>query len=145
MATNNILEVKDCTTLIKIQVQKTEYQAGSGAATVFETLSVPLAFDADGNIAKDENGKEFITDCFYVNWQNAFGAQAIQMQADGVIQPARIRMTFARKIYEALKTRNCKILRYGKEDDAFMLNSGVDNIAEKNKVLEFQVKRWEDK
>jgi hypothetical protein len=133
----NLQSVNDCTTLIKIQVQNTEYQAGSGAATRFETLRAPLGLDDDG--------KEITTDCFYVNWQNAFGATAIQMQADGVMKPARIRMPYVPKVFETLQSKGCKILRGGKEEDAFMLNSNVDNIEEKNKALEFQVKRWEDK
>lgn len=131
--------VKRKRTLVKFAIQKSTYIEGEGACTDFELVQVPIGFD--------ENGEQILTDCFYCEWLGSYGANAIQQQADGIIQPARLRMPYVKAVYDALQTKDCKIYKYGKQDEqnTFCLNSAADNYLEQNKMLEFQVKRYEVK
>lgn len=131
--------VKKKRTLIKFAVQRSNYIKGQGACTKYEIVQVPVGFD--------EKGNQIMTDCFYCEWLNSFGINAIQQQSDGVLQPARIRMTYVKAIYDALQSKNVRIYKNGIIDSqhTFCLNSSVDNYIEENKMLEFQVKRYEVK
>lgn len=131
--------VKRRRTLIKFGVQKTDYVKGEGARTHWDTVRVPVGSDCDG--------KEITTDCFYCEWLNSYGANATQQQADGVIQPARVRMTYVKAVYDALTTKDVKIYKNGITDAAhtYEINSAADNYIESNKMLEFQVKKYEVK
>ena len=110
--------VKEKRTLVRFAVQKTRYVAGNGAATEWETIKV--------NIGTTDDGKPITTDCFYVKWLSSYGAAAIQQQSDGVIRPARVYLN-------------------GVIDDAhaFKLAAAADNYLQQNKMLEFQVKKYE--
>ncbi len=132
-------KIKRKRTLIKFAIQNSNYVEGKGACTNYELLQVPIGLDDDGN--------KIMTDCFYCEWLGSYGALAIQQQADGNILPARLRMPYVKAVYDALQTKNCKIYKYGKEDEqhTFCLNSSADNYLEENKMLEFQVKRHEVK
>lgn len=129
--------VKRKRTLVRFAVQHTEYTEGEGSKTTWKPIAVTLG--------KDENGADIRTDCFYCEWMNSYGSIAIQQQADGVRHPARVRMTFVKAIYEALATRDVRIYKNGVIDDAhrFVLASDVNNYIEGNKMLEFQVKKYE--
>ncbi|MEG1609260.1 MAG: hypothetical protein RR348_05275 [Clostridia bacterium] len=124
-------------TLIKFATQNTVYTAGEGSTTSWQTISVPL-----GN---DELGNQIVTDCFYCEWLNSYGNTAIEQQADGVIRSARVRMTFVLAIYNALISGDVRIYKNGVADDkhTFCLASAADNYIEDNKMLEFQVKKYE--
>lgn len=132
-------KVKRKRTLIKFAIQNSNYVEGKGACTKYELLQVPIGLDDEGN--------QIMTDCFYCEWLGSYGALAIQQQADGVTEPARIRMPYVKSVYDALKSKAVKIYKYGKEDDqhTFCLNSSADNYLEENKMLEFRVKRYEVK
>lgn len=67
------------------------------------------------NIGTTDDGKPITTDCFYVEWLSSYGAAAIQQQSDGVIDDAH----------------------------AFKLAAAADNYLQQNKMLEFQVKKYE--
>lgn len=131
--------VKRKRTLVKFAIQKSTYIEGEGSCTEFELVQVPIGFD--------ETGKKIMTDCFYCEWLGSYGANAIQQQADGNIQTARLRMPYVKAIYDALQSKFCKIYKYGIQDEqhTFCLNSAADNYLEQNKMLEFQVKRYEVK
>ena len=124
-------------TLIKFAKQKTSYVAGQGSTTEWVPIQVP--------IGKDYNGNDIMTDCFYCEWLGSYGNVAIQQQADGVIRPARVRMTYVKSIYEALISGAVRIYKNGVIDDAhcFTLASAADNYLESNEMLEFQVKKYE--
>lgn len=124
-------------TLVKFAVQRTRYVAGEGSATAWEPILV--------SIGKDDIGDDIMTDCFYCEWLNSYGNTAIQQQADGIIRPARVRIPFVKKLYEALCTENVRVYKNGIIDDAhcFILASAADNYIEDNKMLEFQVKKYE--
>lgn len=126
-------------TLVKFAVQRTKYNAGEGSATSWELICV--------KIGTDDSGEDITTDCFYCEWMGSYGSTAVQQQADGVIQPARVRVPFVKKLYDALCTENVKIYKNGIVDDAhcFVLASAADNFCEGNKFLEFQVKKHEVK
>jgi hypothetical protein len=126
--------VTQCRTLVKFDVQESIYTTGVGASTVWNRLTVSLSEDTT-------------TDCFYCEWQNAFGGNAIEQQALGNLQPARIRLPYVKKLYDALVTSKVKIYKNGIADDlhTFELNSSPDNYLEGNKFIEFQVKRVEVK
>lgn len=124
-------------TLIKFAKQHTIYVPGKGSTTSWVPIQV--------SIGKDSNGADVMTDCFYCEWLNSYGNTAIQQQADGVIRPARVRMTFVKKIYDALISGDVRVYKNGIIDDAhaFTLASAADNYIEDNKMLEFQVKKYE--
>lgn len=127
-------------TLIKFAVQKSVYVAGVGNTTDWDFITSTIGKDAD-------TGKEIKTDCFYCEWLNSYGTVAIQQQADGTSQTARICMTFVQSIYDALQNGMVKIYKNGITDAAhcFVLASSPDNYAESNKMLEFNVKHYEVK
>lgn len=129
--------VKEKRTLVKFAVQSTKHVAGKGAATSWETIKA--------QIGTTDNGDPIITDCFYVEWLSSYGAAAIQQQADGVIRPARVRMAYVKSVYDALTTKDVRIYINGIIDDAhaFRLASAADNYLQQNKMLEFQVKKYE--
>lgn len=124
-------------TLIKFAQHKTTYVPGKGSTTEW----VPI----QASIGKDHNGNDIMTDCFYCEWLGSYGSVAIQQQADGVIRPARVRMTYVRSIYEALISGDVRIYKNGVIDNAhcFTLASAADNYLESDKMLEFQVKKYE--
>lgn len=124
-------------TLVKFALQNTTYEPGKGAKTEWIPIQVP--------IGRDYNGNDIMTDCFYCEWLGSYGNVAIQQQSDGVIRPARVRMTFVKSIYEALVSSDVRIYKNGIIDDAhcYTLASAADNYLESNKMLEFQVKKYE--
>lgn len=129
--------VKRKRTLVKFAVQRTKYVESEGSTTTWQPIEV--------SIGKDENDVDIMTDCFYCEWLNSYGNTAIQQQADGVIRPARVRIPFVKKLYDALCTEDVRVYKNGVVDDAhcFILASAADNYIEDNKMLEFQVKKYE--
>lgn len=129
--------VKEKRTLVRFAVQKTRHVAGKGAATEWETIK--------SQIGTDDDGEPITTDCFYVEWLSSYGAAAIQQQSDGVTRPARVRMPYVKAVYDALITKDVRIYLNGVIDDAyaFKLASAADNYLQQNKMLEFQVKKYE--
>ncbi len=127
-------------TLIKFAVQKSVYEAGVGNTTEWDFITSTVGKDSN-------NGNEITTDCFYCEWLNSYGTVAIQQQADGTSQTARIRMTFVQSVYDALQNGTVKIYKQGITDAAhcFVLASSPDNYAESSKMLEFNVKHYEVK
>lgn len=129
--------VKRKRTLVKFAVQRTKYVEGEGSTTTWQPIEV--------SIGKNKDGVDITTDCFYCEWLNSYGNTAIQQQADGVIRPARVRIPFVKKLYDALCTEDVRVYKNGVVDDAhcFILASAADNYIESNKMLEFQVKKYE--
>lgn len=132
-----VQQVKRKRTLVKFAVQRTKYIEGRGSITSWEPIKV--------TIGKDENGVDIVTDCFYCEWLGSYGNIAIQQQADGVIRPARVRMPFVKKLYDALTSEDVRVYKNGIADSAhcFTLASAADNYIEGNKMLEFQVRKYE--
>lgn len=132
--------VKKKRTKVHFAVQCTTYEAGKGATTTWQKLKAQIGVD-------EYTGEPIMTEDFYVEWLAAYGAAAIQQQADGVIKPARVRMPYVKSVYEALVTQPVKIYLHGIEDAAhtFTLNSSADNYLDENKMIEFQVKQYGDK
>lgn len=88
---------------------------------------------------------EFVTDRFHCNWTTNFGSLGISQQEQGIKESGRVRMPYVKVIVDAM--RGCDellILKDGIDDEehTFVLNSSVDDISEKHKEIEFQVKRW---
>lgn len=138
MANNQ--KIKRKRTLVKFAVQKTIYndEAG-GTCTSWETLQASIGFN--------EKGIKIMTDCFYCEWLGSYGVNAIQQQTDGNIQTARIRLPYVKVVYDALISKDVRIYKNGLMDaeHTFCLNSAADNYLESNKMLEFQVKKYEVK
>ena len=97
-------------TLIKFAVQKSVYEAGVGNTTEWDFITSTVGKDSN-------NGNEITTDCFYCEWLNSYGTVAIQQQADGTSQTARIRMTFVQSVYDALQNGTVKIYKQGITDE----------------------------
>lgn len=130
--------IKKARTLVRFAVQKTRYVAGQGSATEWETIKVPIGTDS-------ESGAPIMTDCFYCEWLNSYGAAAIQQQADGVIRPARVRMPYVKEVYNALTTKDVRIYLNGDTAHPFRLASAADDYLQQHKMIEFQVKLYEVK
>lgn len=131
--------VKERRTLVRFAVQRTRHVSGKGSATSWETIKVQIGTTTEG--------APIMTDCFYVEWLSSYGSVAIQQQSDGVIRPARVRMPYVETVYNALTTKDVRIYLYGIPDDdhTFRLASAADNYLQQNKMLEFQVKKYEVK
>lgn len=127
--------VKKARTLVRFAVQKTRHIAGKGAATEWETIKV--------QIGSDENGAPIMTDCFYCEWLNSYGAAAIQQQSDGVIRPARVRMPYVKEVYDALTSKDVQIYLNGDTARPYRLASAADDYLQQHKMIEFQVKLHE--
>lgn len=127
-------------TLIKFAIEKSVYKQGKGTSTQWLTIKVPTVKDENGNIVE-------YTDCFYCEWLGSYGATAIEQQSKGAIDTARVRLPYVAEVLEALKTRDVKIYKNGKTDaqNTYQLNSSADNYLDSNKMIEFQVKRREEK
>ena len=128
--------VKKKRTLIKFGVPQAVYTSGQGTTAVNYVFITAV-------IGTDENNENITTDCFYCEWRNSYGTQAIQQQADGIIAPARVRLPFVQAVYDALQQKQVRIYKNGLTDaeHTFVLNSTPDNYNEENKMLEFQVKK----
>jgi hypothetical protein len=126
-------------TPIKIAVQETTYAAGQGATVSFVNLQA--------KIGETTEGAPVYTEVFYAEWTNAFGQQAIQAASDNVLMPARVNMVFVQSVYDAMISKEVRIYRYGRTDAAntFVLAAAADNVRERGKWLEFNVKRYEGK
>lgn len=129
--------VKRKRTLIKIATQVTDYTAGEGASTKWQTISVCVGHSVPDNAP-------IMSDCLYCEWLGSYGSVAIQQQADGVTRPARVRMPFVQSVYDALLAGDVRIYLDGKTDAAhtFTLASAADNYLNDNKMLEFNVKQY---
>lgn len=127
-------------TLIKFAVEQSVYVQGKGTTTQWLTIKVPLSRDDDSNVTE-------YTDCFYCEWLGSYGTTAIEQQSKGAIDTARVRLPYVAEVYNALKTKDVKIYKNGKADavNTYQLNSSADNYLDCNKMIEFQVKRREEK
>lgn len=94
-------------------------------------------------------------DCFWVNWTGAFGAQALEAQAQGVSEMATLRMNFDPVFYDHLRKTQVLVIKgadplaviNGRPDkhniNCYQVWTGIDNVQELNRFLEFKVKRYE--
>ncbi len=133
--------IRDCRTLIKIGYQDTTYTSGSGARTSFELIEVPIGVDED-------TGKEITTDSFYCNWASSYGYMAIQQAEQGVNSPARVRMPYVKAVMDVLQSDSeVRIYKDGIIDDThtYVLSTSAAVDQERRKMIEFQVKRYEEK
>lgn len=115
----------------------TIYRAGEGCAREWQIVTA--------RVGEDENGSPLTTDVFYCEWTGAYGATAIEQEANGVHMPARVRLPFVKALYDALTTRDVRIYKGGVMDEAhaYELASAVIDPTERGKILEFQVKKRE--
>lgn len=127
-------------TLIKFAVEVSDYKQGKGSKSTWQTIKVPISRNEQGEVME-------YTDCFYCEWLGSYGVNAIQQQAQGSIDTARVRIPYVAEVETALKTKDVKIYKLGLKDTehTYQLNSSADNYLESNKMLEFQVKRYEAK
>lgn len=132
-------EARKRRTAVKFYRQSTVYTAGAGASTSWVPITVRIGTNRDGT--------PMTTDTFYAEWLASYGATAIQRQAEGAIRPARVRMTYVPVVYEALISEDVKIYLHGIVDDAhcFRLASACADYMEERRMLEFQVRKREEK
>lgn len=124
-------------TLIKFAVKDETYIAGKGASETWQDIVYAIG-----------SGETPATsDCYYCEWIDAFGNQSIAFQQLKVLQPARIRMAYNKKVYDALRSEVVKIYRNGLKEpqDTYKIYGNVDNYQNQNKWMEFSVQRYEGK
>lgn len=126
--------VKERRTLVRFAVQKTDYQPGKGTVTRWDLVTVPCG--------TGEDGEPILTDCFYAEWLNSYGMNAIRQQSEGVMQAARVRLPYVKEVYEALLQKDVRIYLGGVMDGehTFILASSPNNYLEQRKMIEIQVK-----
>lgn len=119
------------------------YEAGKGANTSYQLLQSQFA--------------EKLVNVFWVEWRGTFGTQVLEAYANGVSELATLRMAYNPVIYDALrgsevvivKNADDTVVKKGQPDlanpNAYILFGGVDNYKEKNEMLEFKVRRYEQK
>lgn len=124
-------------TPVNFVVLDSVYFPGIGPVTTRDFIEMTVGYNSQGDPIN--------TNIFYVEWIDSYGSQAIMLQQQNIIRPARVRMTYVKEVYEALKSKEVHIYLNCDANDCFMLNSSVSNNLQENQILEFQVKRFEVK
>lgn len=130
-------EVDKRITAVQFEITNSKYIPGQGAVTTSELIKMLVGFTDDE--------EPIYTDIFYVEWIDSYGSQAIMLQQQNVIRPARVRMIYNSELYNALKGKDVKIYLNCNKEECFVLNSSVSNYMQENHMLEFQVRRFEVK
>lgn len=93
----------------------------------------------------------------YCEWRGAYGDRVTAAQALGVSDLATIRTFYSPTIYAALRGAQAAVIKNndstgiksGAPDksnpNVYELWGGVDNVAEENQYMEFQVRRYQGK
>lgn len=93
----------------------------------------------------------------WVEWRGSFGDQRIAASAQGIMDSARIRMSYIPALYELIRTKKVVIIKNidasavdadplrpkPENPNTYTLWGGVDNIQEACQWMEFNVKRFE--
>lgn len=127
---------------LKFLEKNTAYIAGKGPEINYSYITTIFA-GIENNI-------------FWGEWKNAYGQQILDAQAQGVNELATIRMVYIPEVYEALRSKDITIVKHAeniqfKEDkpmfnqNTFKIYGSVDNVNEENKIIEFKVRRYEQK
>ncbi len=126
------------TTPIKFYVKESAYTKGEGASAEWHPITTN-------------------TNTFYSEWRGTFGDRLTAAQAIGVSDSATIRTFYNPAIYNALQTKQVLIIKNADSTavvngtldrnnvNVYELWGGVDNIAEENQFMEFQVRRYQGK
>lgn len=113
---------------------KTEYDPDNGTVKSW----LPITY----SVSESE-----LLSLFPAQWTNAFGTEQITAQSLNVCRLATVRMGYNPELYEKLTTSRVKLWKneVSGDDFAYMLYGSVDNVSERNLVLEFKVQRYEEK
>lgn len=132
------------TTPVNFYVKKSGYVNGQGHTSTWEKITIKIS-----------QTQEIST--FYGEWRGSYGDRVTSAQALGVNDSATFRMFYNPEIYNQLRTAQVLIIKNAdqtafenneidlRNPNVYELWSGVDNIQEENKYMEFRVKRYEGK
>lgn len=130
------------TTPVSFYAQTTSYDPDQGSIIEWTKFESALS------------GTESI-DVFWCEWVGSYGEMKMSAQAQGIGESARVRMPFIPELYEKLRTQRVLIAKNADVNvisnsqpvitcpNAYMVWGGVDNVREENKLLEFNVRRYE--
>ena len=137
------MTVKRNTTLIRFYVKTASYISGEGSSEKYELFEFPI------------NSAGQLNSLVWVNWQSLFGSELREMELKGIRQPAKIQCPYIPTLYEALLRKEVLVYKWTEQPIVidgvpdlsqpgwYKVTSGVENIHEENRTLEFSVQRYE--
>ena len=122
------------TTPLKFWYEDSAYIPGTGATTIWKQLA----------------------GTHYCQWQSTFGNMLVTAMSSGVTESATVSMIYNPDIYNLLQSKKVIVAKNMADvivsgqpsksnPNAFMLWSGVENVAEENRYMVFMVRRYESK
>ena len=131
------------TTLVRFYIKTASYISGEGSSEKYELFEYPL------NAAGQKNS------LIWVNWQSLFGSELREMEIKGIKQPAKIQCPYIPALYDALLRKEVLVYKWREQPIVidgvpdlsqpgwYRVTSGVENVHEENRTLEFNVNRYE--
>lgn len=132
------------TTPVNFYAKNSVYVNGQGHTSAWEKIEIEIS-------------ETQAISTFYGEWRGSYGDRVTSAQALGVNDSATFRMFYNPEIYNKLRTTQVLIVKNADQTafenneidsnnpNVYELWSGVDNIQEENKYMEFRIKRYEGK
>ena len=98
-----------------------------------------------------------IIDVFWADWIGSYGSQQIQAMSMGVFDLCTLRMDYHPDLYDLLRRKEVLVIKNAAPDavihgepvrnhpDVYKLWSAVDDIRNMRRIMEFKVRRFEEK
>ena len=130
-------------TLVRFYIKTADYVFGIGSVEKYELFEFPV--NSAGKMCSN----------VWVNWQSLFGTQLQEAEIKGIKQPARIQCPFIPQLYNALRTKEVLVYKWvdapvlidgvpdPSQPDWYKVSSGVEDIHEEQRRMEFSVQRYE--
>ena len=97
-------------------------------------------------------------DVFWCEWRGSYGTQQLKAMSLGVVDLCTIRMDYHPEIYNLLRSREVIVIKNASptavdaagapvisDPDVYSLWGAVDDIRNRRRIMEFQVRRYEAK
>ena len=135
--------VKLDNTLIRVYIKNSSYISGIGPSETWDLFSFPV----------DSQGRQ--NSNIWCNWQSLFGNELRDMELRGIKQPAKIQCPYIPTLYAALQTKEALVYKWieppafrdGVPDVSqpgwYKVTSGVEDVHEEHRRIEFNVCRYE--
>lgn len=96
-------------------------------------------------------------DVFWADWRGSFGSQQIQALSMGVYDMCTLRMDYHPTLYQLLRTKEVLVVKDAAANavisgvpvrnhpDVYVVWGGIDDIHSLHRIMEFKVRRFEQK
>lgn len=144
----------NCTTAVQFWFAQKSYTAGQVGTT---TSWVKFRSVLDQTIVNGVVTAETAIEVFWADWQGSYGTQQVQAMSMGVYDLCTLRMDYHPDLYALLRTKEALIIKNAAADavsngvpirshpDVYTLWGAVDDIRNAHKIMEFKVRRFEQK